>query len=432
MSGMRWRLSWRRGAMLRVRLAVALVAVVALLALAGCGDDPVAGGGVVEIPNGIAARVVDSAGVPVVGARVRLVWLAGWGDADTASYQELVSDSTGVVRGEWIGERRCRLEVLRDSVGALAQDGEYRWVDSSGAGQGVPDALVRPLVLQRLGAVTGSVVASAGAAVGAAATAPGLPSRLRIYGSTLAATLGGDGRFTLPRVPAGELALVETETSEWRAYGVARVASGVELQLDSLLAGEGLLLDDFEGDGLWPAANALGAGARWVAWNDVANGGTATLFPAIGDPLQFAQAISDSAAWGGLSLTVTYDLTTSSWAFPYAAVLTVFEQQRDLRGLDSVSFWATGSGRVTLALVRTGFEPPDDAIDAQFVPDGGGWGRVVVRRGDFAGYPADAANWESFARGVTGLQFTFTDTLGSSLRLDQIVLHGVSPREWAQ
>jgi hypothetical protein len=407
---------------------LALQLTLALL-LAGCGDDPVAGGGVVEIPNGIAARVVDSTGTPVVGARVRLVWLAGWGEADTASYREVVSDSAGVVRAAWVGERRCRLEVLRDSVGVLTQDVEYRWMDTSGgAVSELPDSLVRPLVLRRMGALTGSVLA--GTAVGT--NPPGVPTRLRIYGSTLVATLDGNGRFAFPGLPAAELALVETESADWHSYGVARVAAGTALQLDSLQAQEGLLLDDFEGDGLWPAANALGTGARWVAWNDEANGGSATIYPAIGDPLQFAQAISDSAAWSGLSLTVSYDLTTSSWSYPYAALLAVFETPRDLGGLDSVSFMATGAGRVTMALVRPGFEPPDDAIEAEFVPDGTGWWRVVVRRADFAGYPTDAANWEAFTRGVTGLMFLFTDAAGNDLRLDDVVLHGVTPREWAQ
>ena len=392
-------------------LALGIVCAGCLLACSHGDRVSDGGGGAMEIPNALALRLLDTAGVPMARTRVELMDMRKWRAAaqagDTIAKLVLTTDDNGYLHTELSYPDEQMVQVLQPGQAGLSRASAFVVTSDS--------ARIATFSLKPVSTIHAD----------SSSQAPG--STVRIYGSSIATTLDERGGFRLAGVPAGQVSLTLTDKKAWAPWDRISVVGGADRTLDSLPAwtpGQ-VVVDNFD-DG-----NAWSEQGLWYSYNDLGFGGTSTISPSSETPEIFAQGIVDMSCHQGKCLSVHYHLDPTGWNFPYAAIGTSLEPAMDLRTLDSVEFWCRGAGEVRLNLSRPNVLWAVKHLQARFSPSAS-WSRVVLKPGDFHGtsganqdsFPADAPSWSAFAKSIDGMSFNFLDTAGSWLMLDDIRLHG--------
>lgn len=385
----------------------AIVMVSAGLFLADCSQDPSSGGGGFEGETVSFGGVVKHSGNRLAGASVdfldlrtnsRLAWTAT--DAQGAFHLRLRPGSKGFLE-------------IRSGDTALAR----QLVDA------LPDA---PMELDAPSPTTwrARLVRSGSPVAGAV---------VRIVGSTDSVRSGSDGRIELLR---------SRNPVEW---AIVVLPDGTERELvlpaigDTQLAlpdQPSVLLDDFESGGTRSSlGHAVGSG-WWFATTDSASGGASTALPQ-GVLADFRSAHTTSDAHDRTSVSVRFDVSQSTMVHycQLGIVLADTSSWMDLSGVDSISFFAKGSGGFRLLFgTRTGTVPTLDPMGMTGVDLSipSTWTRMVVRKSDIlpeTGSRADEQGvpWSEESRHVRTMVFFFK--YSGAIQLDDIVFHGVARRD---
>lgn len=214
------------------------------LLLVACSDDKSAGGGGIEIPNGIEMAVVDSLGAPAVGARVRVLAGDDWASLVASGASPVLDSATTDAQGKAvIPDRRGNfwVEVRSASGSARASSGE---------------------IASRLW------LAAPASLVGRIPTSSPRPVRMRLAGTDLVANVDASGNFAFHDVIRGGYALVAEGAKAGAGplpAGTASVGVGGSAKIDVRIDTSGILLDDFsDGDVAWGLGNVFGPAWWWM------------------------------------------------------------------------------------------------------------------------------------------------------------------------
>ena len=197
-----------------------ILSILAVASLVGCGDDRVAGGGGFGGET-ISGRVVDAAGRPVPGARLRARLSRS---LDGKSLQEASTDDSGRYLLSELPAEALRIEVAgqsgTDSVKAIL-DRDPGKAGGEVAALAVSDRRIR-------------IVDGAGSPVAAA---------LQAYGLGAVASTDDSGVVQLPRWPVSDIWVKASPRDGGSPFDLLIPARSK----GDLVASSGWLVDDFEG-----------------------------------------------------------------------------------------------------------------------------------------------------------------------------------------
>lgn len=141
--------------------------------------------------------------------------------------------------------------------------------------------------------------------------------------------------------------------------------------------------------------------------------------------LQFPEA---SGGRTGLALSFDYQITDSTLVV-LKTPLVAGGSARTIRGLDSIVFYARGTGGSALF---TAFEHHDKMKAWKLDTLGASWKRIRIRPSDFipASNPTGGnRGWEAIRDSATHLSFLLTEATGKSFWIDDIRLYGLAPED---
>lgn len=214
------------------------------LLLVACSDDKSAGGGGIEIPNGIEMAVVDSLGKPAVGVRVRVLAGDDWASLVASGASPVLDSTTTDAQGKAVIPSR---------------DGNF-WVEArsaSGSARAASGDILSHLMLAAPASLNGRIPT----------TSP-RPVRMRLAGTDLVAAVDASGSFTFHDVIRGGYALVAEGAKAGAGplpAGSARVGYDGSAKLDVRIDTSGILLDDFsDGDVAWGLGDVFGPAWWWM------------------------------------------------------------------------------------------------------------------------------------------------------------------------
>lgn len=363
-----------------------LIAVLGTLGLLGsCATESTTAGGGGFTGETISGIVVGVSGKGVVGASVRLFA----SDALTGvAMRETSTDSTGRFRLEPPVGYALRLEVAGvergDSVRAL--------VDlDPGQSPGRILAEVTPPRVVRLRDGTGTPVVAT----------------LEAYGLGRVVATDDSGRVDLSAWPAADI-WARATTANGDVFDLFLSPQDIEVDLRA-----GWLVDDFEGRNNRNRLGSLIGGGWWYVAAQGTDSQTAGDIGAMRDTLD--------ARGGRASLRAGFAFSS---AFPKFGLVGFHFGARetdpvDLSGLDSLVFFAKGSGTMRVEFVSdTGGGVTSHAVRISLDSN---WTRHVVTASALA--PIDAGRrWSTDAKRVRFLQFICFET--AEFRLDDLRYHG--------
>lgn len=387
--------------------------LILLFGFAGCGNDSgYAGGPGSETTNGIYARVFLENGMPAAraGISLRKADFVSNDTSDAEHSPDIYADSLGAFELENIDSGNYRLTVtLGDYVSSL----ELRY--------GSSPVVLEQINLEPSGRITGNVRLE---------NPDGKPFWVGVYGIDLLTKTDSAGNFELRGIPAGNLAAYILSASR-----------------DSILADTGLAVEA-AGTSSWFHGEAFPDSGK-----DTLSGDTAIriLYESFEDSTAFNAKgwyFSDDSslatiqfptdrAWSG----VVFDSERESHVFrgsyttPANAVSNSYvifgtrisDSGADLGELDSISFYAKGSGSMRVAFERWEANA-DDNLKAWTadIPLSSDWKLYTVTPNDFLLPENDtlSTGWESVRKNVT--RFHFFGINGNELALDEITVYGVS------
>jgi hypothetical protein len=381
----------------------AMTFFVFILVLCGCGGDPsprvsspVEGGNPV-----LAARVVDSLGFPVQGARVRL-WSQPPLDSLLDSFALLgegATDANGRVAFPRPAGKRFILEANDLARRGCALSGQELTSDTA------------LLAIARFASV-GGVWKGTGPR----------PAWIGLSDLPLRAALGADGSFTLEEVPYGSRVLREGPYAadplhgRRRVLATFRVAPGQTLKLDTLVATDSVfLVDDFETGG---TTTALGLRVPDGKWSVSPPGGDSTrMEPGSAGLKAIDQSRMNGGdqrgnAWKIRVMNLPGDtLRRGTVALGFAA------SGVDARGLDSILFRARGGARIRLTLVGAAGAMSRELTLPTI------WGEVSLATGDMSTKPSGTLV-SAILSTATRLEIMELDTGNVEFWLDNLRLRG--------
>lgn len=369
--------------------------------LAGCSTtDRAAGGGGIEIPNGLEVAVLDSVGKPVAAARVRVLAGEDW-SSRLASGRPLVVDSA--VTGP-------------DGKVVLAQRQESFWVEIDGrAGSARLDS--------RWGAQQIAVLASVSGIDGRIPSGSVQPTAVRLAGTDRSASVDASGRFRFTGVPRGSYALIAEGSSAGAvAYAGHAVltAAGLErlvVRLDSA----GVLLDDFEdGDIAWALRDLFGYSWWWLR---------ASIPPdsmvRIYGITEIAQGIQGGGAGRWLGIHIADSVAAPDWSNFGLDLGLPQSRLPTLAHLTAVRLKVRGQGVWTLRLATESATSAETWIAP--LPLDTAWATIRVPASAFASLGTAQVGLNTSDR-LRNLVFQ-TSGVGR-LDVDDIVLEGVGLQDW--
>jgi len=362
-----------------------LVALCLLGLLGSCASESTVAGGGGFGGETLSGLVVGASGKGVADAAVRL---RASGSLAATALREERTDSTGRFRIDLPEGLALRLEVAgrdgTDSVKAL--------VDLD-PGQS-PGRILAEASLPR----TVQLRDASGAA---------LPGRIQAYGLGRSVETDDSGRADLSAWPKADL---------WTKL-TPRIGESRDLFIPGNAVGNvaveaGWLLDDFEGVETRTRLGLLTGGGWWYVASQKAD------TPSVRDIATMKDA---SDAHAGSSLHAFFALPASGVRYGLVGFhFGLTEAQAvDLSGMDSLVFWAKGSGSVRVELVAdTGGGVTSHALIVQPTAS---WQRFVVPASALS--PIDAGRtWAADSRRVRFLQFIVFDS--ADFRLDDLRYHG--------
>lgn len=372
--------------------------LLSVMVLFACSDR-VAGGGSSgsEAGNALTAQVVDSAGVPASGARVRLRPAGFVAGGTIDPHYDQTTDAQGKLRFEAVPEGEWSLEVQhggdamlrrisfadKDSIAALGAD--TLWPQAS-----ITGSIPTPFP-------TGTVVV--------------------IPGTEHASVPNPQGHFVLDSIPAGVLEMRTSGPVQSVDYrGTANPLPGQVLQVGPLAPeSEYLLLEDFEDGDTRHRYSALADGEGWWFLDrhpDVLVDPSLQGFPV---PLE-----SDLEHGTVLHFKATMDSTSMNPWLDCGVQVGRITVTYDLRSVDSIVFWAKGSGSTILTLHyadSVSAEEPQFAIDLPAE-----WTRISVPTDSLA--VSGVAGTREHHREIAFLSWVFI--ANAEFWLDDIMLIGAT------
>lgn len=353
-----------------------------IMLLWGCGNNDLARGGGVDIPNSITATVLDSNGLIQRNAKVRLVSVESWVDrleiGSSVVIDSTWTDSLGRFTMENPENGRANLEVATGVLGKLIQF----------------DTSVNKITLEKLGQLK-------------AIWKPG--ARLQILGTPYLAVANEEGEATFEGVPSLQSGLVGTDNSISVLLSTVSLKRGEKLNLGVMTAQtDSLLLDDFERASVYSYLDSWLKGSLWYSLADENDGGESTVFPSTPKLDSWSAALTDSASWQGNSLTVRYDFVTTNITSPYVIVGCELGMGINFEAVDSLVFMAQSEANWILRIGNT--------VSVDLPPTTGEWQRVVIRK-------TELENKDDLSV-IKKLQFDFSETPNGVFRLDDFIIYG--------
>lgn len=353
-----------------------------IVILIGCGGGEQAGGSGMEIPNAVALTAIHSNGSPVVHGRVRIVaesqWMANVLAGKAVVLDSQWTDSQGRFTFVPPAAGRVRIEIVASDEGLSV----------------VYDSSATAHVLSKLGTVNVQYQPNA---------------LLRIIGTSYAATADAQGYAVFAGMPAIHSGLIGQN------FGVKPVLlspldllPGTIVSLDSVIHTDSLIVDDFEKASAIALLDPYLHGSFWFSVADQDEGGQSVVYPSTAQGESWAQAVTDSAAARGKSLTVRYRFQWSDSADAFVIFGCTLGNGINGGAIDSIQFVSASDGSFELT---TG-----QALLYHGKPDSSGWKRHVIRRADLDSLGVDST--------LGLLQFVLNDTASSVFRLDDFVIYG--------
>lgn len=373
---------------MRARLSCALAALV----LVGCAsDDRVSGGGGIEIPNGIDMAVLDSAGKPVVSARVRVIAGDDWASLVASGAIPVLDSATTDAQGRASVERcegSCWIEVVAGAAGARI---------ASDAGSSLT------LALSARARVVGQIPA-------------GMPlaARMRLAGTDLVVPVDVDGRFEFDGVVRGGYALVAEGVGGHGllpAGGAVVGWAGTE-KVGVALDTSALLLDDFsDGDVVWSLRDVFGASYWWY---------DASIAPAsVFGISAMTQSVIDSAGSRWVAMRVDTAAGHVDWANFGLDLGKADRLLPTLARLRAVRMKIRGSGSWKLILSRDSSGVLAD-LQTDLAPTSD-WNVVRIPVSAFGDVGSRAWRLRNFV---------FWTSAAGTLEIDDVALEGLSIEDW--
>lgn len=394
-----------------MKCPILIILLVSLLLIA-CSkpNDTEAKGGVWdETENGVAVIVIDAQGKPVPNARVRIIPTTTWG-------QSILKGSTPVADSantDAEGKALVRTNSWPSQLEVESDVGMIRETISA------PDSS-RRVTPKAKAILTGTILS----------TTNTRPEWVHIAGSSYQAKVQSDGSFQFDALPPSDYLLVSTDGSEIRVITSTTMKEGAAQSLNNLTVEntDSVLIEDFEDE---ISANRFheftGAGWWYLSVDSLSVITPATIAEAtVSNAESFQQSRSlhiqftlNSAVPGKFALC-GFDLGESRLTNPNAS-------DYDLSQVDSISFWAKGSGFIQLQI--GGLPPVDPQSFAQmnysFLLDTT-WTHIVVRPEQFAPH-SGTWTWEQIAPYFNSMNWMANEN--AELWLDHIQFHGISAPE---
>jgi hypothetical protein len=354
-----------------------LVILVLLAALAGCGGDRVAGGGGFGGET-ISGRVVDRSGRGVAGATLRARLSHS---LDGQILRESAADDSGNYVLANLPSVPLRIEV----AGKSGTDSVKSLVDRD-PGKPLGDIPALAVADRRIRIVDGS--------------GAGLAATLQVYGLGLVASTDDSGAVRLAGWPVSDL---------WVKVSPRDGGPSLDLLVPAkangnLVASSGWLVDDFEGRESRTRLGLLIGGGWWYA----VGAGVATHPEESNFTAQiFSSGYDTSAQHGGeSSLHVKYLFdpnSTRRYGLVGFHLGIVDGASIDLSGMDSLVFWAKGTGPVRVDLV--GLEGDAKHVFGKSVTPGSAWTRFALVPTDFVAIDG-GTSWMTASRRAIHIQFS--------------------------
>lgn len=377
----------------------------------GCGESSEhAGGPGSETTNGIIARAFFEDGTPAAyaGVTLRKRDFIASDTNKTAITPDIYADSLGNIELNGLDSGNYRLTV---SLNGQIHSRELHYQS---------DALdLEQINLESPGQISGTVCGK---------DSMGKPVWIGIYGLDILAKTDSAGNFRLRGIPAGNLKafilspsrdslLADTNITVKPAGTSSWEHAFSDTATDSLARDTAIwtLYEDFED-------SASFAAKGWY-FSDDSSLATIT-FPTFST---WSGTVMD-AERNGRVFCGTYTIPENISASGYVIFgMRISAEGMDLSGMDSVGFYAKGSGSVRLSLERWEINASDNlkAWTAD-IPLSSSWAHYTVKPSDFLAPESDtlSTGWESVKRTVT--RFHFFGVNGSELSLDDITVYGVS------
>lgn len=363
--------------------------------LVACGDKGSAAGGGGFGGETVSGVVVDLAGAPVPGARIDMRASRSWEDAVLATAR---TDTQGRFVFDKTPSFPVRLEVAAqvgtDSLRAVLD------VEPGAGALGRIAAQASPARRVRLVSASGVPIAAT----------------ISAYGLGRSAASDDSGYVRLDGWPLVDawVRVVPSGGGDASDLLVPRAASG------DLVLEPGWLVDDFE-SGMTRTRLGLLVGGGW--WYAVAVGEDSARY--VSPLTRDIAALRDTGvSHGGRgSLHARFALRPDS-VWGYGIVGFRFGATRnlsvDLDGMDSLVFWARGSGAVRAEIVAV--DGQDTAHYAKTFSPGAEWGRVVVRATELLPVETGAGPWSAASKRAILLQFIVFDS--AEFWIDDLRLFG--------
>lgn len=351
-----------------------------------------------ETQNGLAIRVVDASGTPVAKARVRIVNTDGW--------------AKNVISGNPIADSAV---TNAEGVASLKKISAAAYAEVSA------ESGVSRIALANGDTAKNDTLRTAGTLSGVLNTAS-LPQEVRLYGTSFHASVNADGSFVFDSIPAGDYAVVIPSTAAFTYCGAAIAdTASTAAQVFSPENADSVLIEDFEDGNASNRFHGITGGGWWYNYSD----STSSVSP----EKAVNSVVRNDSGWNAsFSYHATFSVTSgSSGAFALCGFdigvspLLNTSVGYDLSSVDTISFYAKGSGHIKIQFYGSHALSTDTTGEWIYEFDlSSEWTRVVVT-------PQGVPDWENIKNSITTI--TFMSTANADIWLDEIVFHGISPAD---
>lgn len=389
-----------------------LLLLLAVLALWGCSEKEVAGISTVETENAFIIQIVREDSLPAsnVVARMRAVdYVQSFedGSAGELYYEEFVADSLGCLRIDSLAVDVATLEIVDRGEGLFKKilAGDVREGDSV------------QFVMEKTGSLRGKVY---------------LPDSVdfawvQVYGTDRLVKTDGEGFYEMDSLPPFEYDLRYTVGDSVVEKAAAVDAGEKTSTYVYTFQPDSVKVLDFESDDEEFFIGDLGITV--TGYMSSTDSGVTTV-PALDEKME---SFIDSAGAGrkGRALHWTSSAVFGKWSF-FGTWVCEEETPCDLSAMDSVVFYARGTGVISIAFETLGASNTEGKTLAYDTLDTGGkWKRVSLKPSNFK--PRDDLygnlGWDVISKAVTTISIAAYDE--TEFWIDDVVLYGVKPSDFA-
>ena len=389
-----------------------LLLLLAVFALWGCSEKEVAGISTVETENAFVIQIVHEDSLPAanVVARMRAVdYVQSFEDGSTEEtyYEEFVADPLGCLRIDSLAVDVATLEIVDRGEGLFKKilAGDVREGDSV------------QFVMEKTGSLRGKVY---------------LPDSVdfawvQVYGTDRLVKTDGEGFYEMDSLPPFEYDLRYTVGDSVVEKAAAVDAGEKTSTYVYTFQPDSVKVLDFESDDEEFFIGDLGITV--TGYMSSTDSGVTTV-PALDEKME---SFIDGAGAGrkGRALHWTSSAVFGKWSF-FGTWVCEEETPCDLSAMDSVVFYARGTGVISIAFETLGASNTEGKTLAYDTLDTGDkWKRVSLTPSNFK--PRDDLygnlGWDVISKAVTTISIAAYDE--TEFWIDDVVLYGVKPSDFA-